>query len=82
MFMEKTLTCFRILETHHCSPQSHGVRLENNRTKSNDICREMRYNLLVVRDNKLTVQTSKSIVDTFKPFRNEQLNEPETTLNT
>jgi len=31
----------------------------------------MRYNLLVARDNKMTIKTSKSIVDTFKPFGNE-----------
>lgn len=38
----------------------------------------MRYNLLVTRDNKMTIQNIKSIVDTFKPFRNELLNEPKT----
>jgi len=52
------MMCFQILAEQHCLHQSHGVRLENNRIKSNDIRREMRYNLLVTRDNKMTVRSN------------------------
>lgn len=37
---------------------------------------------VVTRDNKMTIKTSKSIVDTLEQFRNELLNRPKFAQNT
>ena len=42
----------------------------------------MRYNLIVIRDNKMTIQNIKSIVDTFRPFRNELLDKTKNSMCT